>query len=162
TGRQLLARRLARYGFSFSGIALGGGAVRAAISASLVDTTVHAATGPSVVLSPCVSLLVKGAFTTMLLKKLQFVLALVMLMGVLGATGLAYRATGQATPAAQPETRKSPSEVDVLRKEVELLRLNLQVVLEKVRAQEEELRGFRRQSSKAAGQSKEASTFRQV
>jgi len=87
----------------------------------------------------------------MFLNKMKFVLALVMLVGILGATGLGYRAGGTATAAAQPETSKPASEVEALRKEVELLRLNLLVVLEKVRAQEAELSAFRRQGGKTTG-----------
>ena len=45
----------------------------------------------------------------------------------------------------RPDRGKPPSEVETLRKENELLRLNLQVVLEKVRAQEAELHALRGQ-----------------
>src|SRR5205807_9616728 len=64
----------------------------------------------------------------------------------LGAGGVAYRPAGAQT--VQPTKRaegKPQSEVEALRKEVELLRLNLLVVLEKVRAQEAELRALRGQ-----------------
>ncbi|HKB37786.1 MAG TPA: hypothetical protein VKD72_15170, partial [Gemmataceae bacterium] len=88
-------------------------------------------------------LLTDGVLKTMLLKKLKLMLALVMVVGVLGATGLAYRTGGQATAADKPAAGRPTSEVEALRKEVELLRLNLLVVLEKVHAQEAELRALR-------------------
>jgi hypothetical protein len=63
----------------------------------------------------------------------------VMVVMALGASGLVYRAVGQsASPVRRPLT-----EVEALRRENELLKLNLEVVLEKVHAQEAELRAFR-------------------
>jgi RNA polymerase sigma factor (sigma-70 family) len=147
TARRLLAKRLARYGLSVCGAALVEGTTRAAVASRLVDATVHAAAGQLTVSAP-VSLLMKGVFGNMFLKKLKLVLGVVMLVGVLGATGLAYRAGGRATAADKPDVGKPTSEVEALRKEVELLRLNLLVVLEKVRAQEAELRAFRGQGGK--------------
>jgi RNA polymerase sigma factor (sigma-70 family) len=142
TARQLLAKRLARYALGLPAAALGEGAARA-VPALLVDSTVNAAAGTSVVVSSTVSLLTNGALKTMLLKKLKLVLALVLVAGVLSATGLLYRTGGQATAADKPTVGKPTSEVEALRKEVELLHLNLLVVLEKVRSQEEELRALR-------------------
>jgi hypothetical protein len=65
------------------------------------------------------------------------------LVAAVGVGGLAYQAGGQpgAAQAAPPD--RPASELEALRKEIELLRLNLQVVLEKVRAQEAELRELR-------------------
>jgi RNA polymerase sigma factor (sigma-70 family) len=151
TARQLLAKRLARYGLGLPAAALGEGAARA-VPAPLVDLTVNTA-GQSVVVSPTVSLLTNGVLKTMLLKKLKLVLALLMVVGVLGATGLAYRTGGQATAADKPTVGKPTTEVEALRKEVELLRLNLLVVLEKVSSQEAELRAFRRQGGAPRGDS---------
>src|SRR5262245_48592495 len=142
TARQLLAKRLARYGLGLPAAALGEGVARA-VSIPLVYSTVNAAVGHSAVVSPTVSLLTDGVLKTMLLKKLKLVLALVMVVGVLGATGLAYRTGGHATAADKPTVGKPATEVEALRKEVELLRLNLLVVLEKVSSQEAELRALR-------------------
>jgi len=151
TARRLLAKRLARCGFSLPGgalaLALGEGVVRA-VPAPLVEATVHAAAGRVTVSAP-VSLLIKGVFNLMFLKKLKLMLGIVMLVGVLGATGLAYRAGAQAPPTDRLVPAKPPSELEALRKENELLRLNLLVVLEKVRSQEEELRAFRGKGSTA-------------
>jgi len=69
----------------------------------------------------------------------------VLVLAALGAVGLASRAGG-ASPAGQPD--KPANELEALRKENELLKLNLQVVLEKVRAQENELRPLREQAAR--------------
>jgi hypothetical protein len=67
----------------------------------------------------------------------------VMMVMVLGASGLVYRASGQSGPASAE--KRPRSELEALRHENELLKLNLEVVLEKVRAQEAELRTLRGQ-----------------
>jgi hypothetical protein len=75
------------------------------------------------------------------------VLAAVMVTVALGASGFVYRASGEAAPAAG----KPANELEALRRENDLLKLNLEVVLEKVRAQEAELRTLRgRLEAKAA------------
>src|SRR5205085_2659092 len=61
----------------------------------------------------------------------------------LGRPGLA-RAAGQA-PAEGSQAGKPRTETEALRREVELLRFNLELVLEKCRAQENELRALRDQ-----------------
>jgi hypothetical protein len=75
----------------------------------------------------------------MLITKLKLAVGAVMVAVALGASGLAYRAAGPAAPAGG----KPLTELEALRRENELLKLNLEVVLEKVRAQEAELRPFR-------------------
>jgi hypothetical protein len=93
----------------------------------------------------------KGVLQTMFLKKLRLVLGMVMVVAVLGATGLAHRAGGQVTVADRPRAGKPADDVEALRKEVELLRLNLLVVLEKVRSQEVELRALRGSGKRGGG-----------
>jgi RNA polymerase sigma factor (sigma-70 family) len=151
TARRLLAKRLVR-SEGILAVAMAEGLARAAVPTRLVEATVHAAVSPSVV-SPVISLLMNGALKAMFLNKMRLVLGLVLVVGVLGATGLAYRAGGTATAAAQPGSGKPASEVEALRKEVELLRLNLLVVLEKVRSQEAELRALRGQAGPPRGDS---------
>jgi hypothetical protein len=75
----------------------------------------------------------------MLLTKLKCAIGAVMVMVALGTTGLLYRASGQSAPA----DKRPVSELERLRHENELLKLNLEVVLEKVRAQEAELKTLR-------------------
>src|SRR5262245_65748478 len=79
----------------------------------------------------------------MCLNKLSLDLGVVVVTAVLGATGVASRTGSLATAADKPATGKPLTELEALRKENELLKLNLEVVLEKVRAQEAELRTFR-------------------
>jgi RNA polymerase sigma factor (sigma-70 family) len=154
-GRRLLAKRLSRYGLSLSGgalaAALSAGAASAHASASLVLATAKAASGPVAAVAASVGILTKGVLQAMLLAKLKLAIGVVMVMAALGTTGLVYRASGQSAPA-----QKRPiSEVEALRHENELLKLNLEVVLEKVRAQEAELRTLRADAKKAAAGNKE-------
>lgn len=80
----------------------------------------------------------------MFLTKLKMMVGAVMVVTALGASGLVYRAAGQqASPAEKQSDGKPKSESERLRHENELLKLNLEVVLEKVRAQEAELRALR-------------------
>jgi RNA polymerase sigma factor (sigma-70 family) len=146
-GRCLLAKRLSRYGLSLSGgtlaVALTAGA-SAHVPAPLLSSTTQAAVGQALA-SSSVEILVKGALKTMLLTKLKVAVGAVMVMAVLGASGLVYRASGQPAPTATERKfdSKPRSELEALRRENELLKLNLEVVLEKVRAQEAELRGLK-------------------
>jgi RNA polymerase sigma factor (sigma-70 family) len=141
TGRRLLAQRLTK-----SGLALSGGILAAAlaegasaqVASSLVWSTAKAAAG-KVAAAPAVVVLMQGVIKAMFLKKLWVVGAV--LVVALGAGGLTYQAAQPGAQAAPPD--KPVSELEALRKENELLKLNLQVVLEKVRAQEAELRELR-------------------
>jgi RNA polymerase sigma factor (sigma-70 family) len=141
TARRLLARRLARYGLSLSGGALATALTdgAAAVPAALVVGTVQAAAGPAAAVATPAILLMNEVSKAMMLTKVKFVVAAVMVTVALGASGLVYRASGEAAPVAG----KPLNELDALRNENELLKLNLQVVLEKVRAQEAELRTLR-------------------
>src|SRR5207249_3634977 len=78
------------------------------------------------------------------LAKVKVVGAAVLLVAALGLGGVAYHSeavwAGQTEQASKAKPR---SELEALRRENELLKLNLEVVLEKVRAQEAELRALR-------------------
>jgi RNA polymerase sigma factor (sigma-70 family) len=153
TGRQLLARRLARCGvtLSFGAVAvlLAEGAASASVSAALVSSTAKAAllvaAGQMAAVSTPAVLLMKGVMKAMLLKKLRLAVGAVMVLAALGAVGVGYQAGGGfgAAQAAPPD--KPAGELEALRRENELLRLNLLVVLEKVCAQEAELQSVRKQ-----------------
>jgi hypothetical protein len=151
--RKMLARRLAGCGMALSGGALAAaltqGTASAQMSAALVSSTARAAalvaagqlaaaSGPAVVL-------MKGVMKAMLLKKLRLVVGAVVVLAALGMGGVAYQSGGflGTVQAALPE--KPANELEALRKENELLKLNLQVVLEKVRAQETELHAARKE-----------------
>src|SRR5262249_32058653 len=140
-------------GLSLSGgtlaVALAEG-VSAHVPAPLLSSTTKAAVGQGV-LSSSVDCLVKGALKTMLWAKLKVAVGAVMVVVTLGASGLVYRASGQPAPSATERKfdSKPRSELEALRRENELLKLNLEVVLEKVRAQEAELRGLKAQAGQA-------------
>jgi RNA polymerase sigma factor (sigma-70 family) len=146
-GRHLLAKRLARHGLALSGGALAAaiteGAASAHVPAALVLSTTKAAAGPLTAVSTAVGILTKGVLKTMFLAKLKLAVGAVMIVTVLGASGLVYRALGQSAPAEKRSDGKPMTELERLRHENELLKLNLEVVLEKVRAQEAELRTLR-------------------
>jgi hypothetical protein len=113
-----------------------------------VLSTVKAAAGPLTAVSTSVGILTKGVLKTMFLAKLKLAVGAVMIVTALGASGLVYRATGQSAPEAKRSDGKPLSEVERLRHENELLKLNLEVVLEKVRAQETELRALKDKAAK--------------
>jgi RNA polymerase sigma factor (sigma-70 family) len=143
TARRLLARRLAQQGVTFSGgalaVVLSQNTASAHVPMSLVWSTARAASlvaaGQLAAASTPAALLTKGVLKTMFLAKLKAVVATVVVVIALGASGLVcYSGVGQAAPPAKPA-----SELDELRKEIELLKLNLRITLEKIRAQEAEL-----------------------
>jgi RNA polymerase sigma factor (sigma-70 family) len=148
-GRALLAKRLARCGVTLSGGAMAvalSNEASAAVSASLVSCTAKSAAlvaaGQVGAVSTTALLLMKGVMKAMLMKKLRLVVGAVLVVVALGAVGLGYQAGGSGSAQAAPPD-KPKNELEALRRENELLKLNLEVVLEKVRAQEAELREFR-------------------
>jgi RNA polymerase sigma factor (sigma-70 family) len=150
SARKRLAKRLAGYATPFSAAALAATlseGTSAAVPAPLVRSTVRAAlqvaAGQVAAATPPASILMKGVLQTMLLAKLKTMVTTVALVVVLGAGGVVYRAAGQAPGTASPGGAKPRTEVEALRRENDLLKLNLEVVLEKVRAQESELRSLR-------------------
>jgi RNA polymerase sigma factor (sigma-70 family) len=151
-GRRLLAGRLARRGVALSGGALAAllaqGAESAEVPARLALATAKAAAlvaaGPLVAVSNPVAVLTRGVLRAMFLTKLKVAVGAVLLAAAVGAGGLAYHAQGAGAAQAEKKADGRPrSELEALRRENELLKLNLEVVLEKVRAQEAELRSLR-------------------
>jgi RNA polymerase sigma factor (sigma-70 family) len=149
--RTLLARRLAKCGVALSAAAVAAlaGEATAAVPAPLACATVRAAllvaAGQAAGVATPAALLMRGVMKAMFIEKLKATVATLVAVVALGAVGLACRVGGgplAAQPAASGAGRPL-SEVEALRKENELLKLNLQVVLEKVRAQETELRALR-------------------
>jgi membrane fusion protein (multidrug efflux system) len=136
-GRCLLAKRLSRHGLALSASALTATLAESAqVPVPLVFATVKAAL-QTVAISSTVEVLVKGALRAMFMAKLKLVLGAVMVLSAFAVGGLVYRASGQsAPPAAEQKPDNDPqSELEALRRENELLKLNLEVLLEKVRAQ---------------------------
>jgi RNA polymerase sigma factor (sigma-70 family) len=153
-GRRMLAGRLAKGGLSLSGGALGAALAEgapAAVPAPLVVSTVKAAVlvaaGKAAAVTTPAALLMNEVLKAMLLTKLKFAVAAVMVTVALGASGFVYRAAGEAAPPAG----KPANELEALRRENDLLKLNLEVVLEKVRALDAEVRTLKgRLEAKAA------------
>jgi RNA polymerase sigma factor (sigma-70 family) len=113
--RQMLARRLSRCGLALSGPALAAALseqASAALPIPLLDSTTKAAvlvaSGQTAALTTPAAVLMQGVLKAMFLKKLTWILVPVLVALLLGAGGLAYRASGQGEPAA-------PSLEDVLR-----------------------------------------------
>jgi hypothetical protein len=84
----------------------------------------------------------------MFLAKLKLVVGTVMVVAALGAGGVAYQVSGPRPAQAAPES-KPQSELEALKKENELLKFNLQVVLEKARALEADVRALKQQAKTA-------------
>jgi RNA polymerase sigma factor (sigma-70 family) len=150
TGRKMLAKRLARCGLALSGgavaAAMSPGAASAGVPGALVGSTARAAAlvaAGQLAASAPAALLMKEVMKAMLVQKLRLVAGALVVLVAAAIGGLAYHAAGLTgtLQAAPPE--KPRSEMEALRRENELLKLNLEVVLEKVRAQENELRALR-------------------
>jgi RNA polymerase sigma factor (sigma-70 family) len=151
TGRKMLAKRLARCGVMLSGGALAAAvspaAAAAGVPAALVGSTARAAAlvaaGQLAGFAAPAVVLMKEVMKAMLVQKLRLVAGAVVVLVAAAIGGLAYHAGGisGALQAAAPD--KPRNELEALRRENELLKLNLEVVLEKVRAQENELRALR-------------------
>jgi RNA polymerase sigma factor (sigma-70 family) len=159
TARNMLARQLARHGLApASGAlaALSAGTTSAQVPAALVWSTARAAAlvaAGQVAAAPAPAVvLMHGVHKAMFMTRLKLVVGVAMVVTALGAGGLAYQASSaaEAEQAAPPgrERARPAGELEALRKENELLKLNLEVVLEKVRAQEAELRTLRPHSAR--------------
>jgi RNA polymerase sigma factor (sigma-70 family) len=144
TARKMLAKRLAG-----TGLALLAGTASAGVPAVLVWSTARAAAGQVAAAPVPAVVLMKGVLKTMFMTRLKLAVGTVMVAAALGAMGLAYRAGGSSSGAAQAAPDRPVSELEALRKENELLKLNLQVVLEKVRAQETDLATLRARAKAA-------------
>ncbi len=167
-GRRLLAKRLARHGVVPAGCALTSvlsDGASAAVPASLVASTVKAATliaaGQSVAVATPAAVLMKGVLKTMFLAKLKLVASVVTVAVALGATGFAYGTgvgpgSAQAAPPAARADADLKAELDALRRENDLLRQSLQLALEKVKAQEAEIRTVKEREAHAKKQAAEA------
>jgi RNA polymerase sigma factor (sigma-70 family) len=139
TAHRMLAKRLARCGLALSagGLAaiLAQRTASAEVSSSLVKSVAKAAV-VSLVAGPAPAVVVLGGLQTMLAAKWKLVVGVALAVGALAVIGVAYRSgdTPGAAQAAPPD--KTVSELEALRKENQLLKLNLQIVLEKLHAQQ--------------------------
>jgi RNA polymerase sigma factor (sigma-70 family) len=152
TARQLLAQRLARRGVALSGgmlsAALAANRAMASVPLSLALATAKAAlqfaVGQTAALALPAAALTKGVFRAMLLTKLKLVVASLMVATVAGLCGLAYQATvGTGIAHAAPAEAQTKGDLDALRKENDMLRRSLQLALDRIEAQEAELKSLR-------------------
>ena len=157
--RKKLATQLSRAGVTLPAgarvIALSEVAVSAPLPVPLVSSTVRAAmllaAGEAAALATPAAVLMKGAMQTMFLQKLKVVTATAVVLAALGAGGLAWRAGGTAVADDKLGQGKPRNELESLRRENELLKLNLEVVLEKVRAQEATIRDLSKRRTPPMG-----------
>jgi RNA polymerase sigma factor (sigma-70 family) len=143
--RKVLANRLSRRGVALAGGALAfplSAKAAAPVPASLVLATTKAATalaaGQAAGISTTIILLTEGVLKTMFLSKLKAATIALVVAATLGMGGIAYRSA-----SAQEGQRKPHNELDALRRENELLKVNVEVLLEKVRAQEAEIKSLK-------------------
>jgi RNA polymerase sigma factor (sigma-70 family) len=146
--RNMLAERLRRRGVTLSAAMP---AATTAVPAALVESTVRGAllvgAGLEVTASASAVALMKGVLKNMFLTKLKASVSLLLVVAALGAGGLVYQVGRPAAAQADTPAAKPKNELERLRRENELLKLNLEVVLEKVKAQEAELRALKGQSA---------------
>jgi RNA polymerase sigma factor (sigma-70 family) len=148
--RRILAVRLARRGVTLAAGTLAALLAQEAwsvpIAVPLVAETAHTATlvltGRLIRLSTPVALLMKGVLKAMFIARFKMVGVILMVVCLaLGAGVVAYHPADaqESAPAGKPH-----NELEALRRENALLKLNLEVVLEKVRAQNAELQALKR------------------
>jgi RNA polymerase sigma factor (sigma-70 family) len=155
--RRQLAGRLAKCGVTLSGGALAAAlaeGAQAAVPAPWVGATARAAAllaaGRAGAAATPAALLMNEVLKAMLMTKLKIYVAAALVAVVLGAGGIAYRATGQT-----PQTGARPlTDTEILRREVEILKLQMEVLQAKVRAQEVELRALKGRPAAAEPQAK--------
>jgi len=149
--RKWLAGRLSRRDVAFSG---GGVALllsqeaSANVPVSLILSTAKAArvfaTGQMAGISVAVTGLTQGVLKTMSMFNLKAAAVLLTVVTSFGIGGVAYRAAGAPHAPASVQ-----ADLEALKKENDLLKLNLEVVLEKVRSQETEIKSLRAQMETA-------------
>jgi hypothetical protein len=141
-----LARRLAKRGVTLGSGALVAeltdGVLFAQVPGSMVSKTAKAAVlvaaGRWAMISASVTVLTKGALQAMFMAKLKVIGGVLVFTALtLGVLGAVYSPVGAQN---SPPAGKPANELEALRKENELLKLNLQIVLEKCRTQQAELR----------------------
>ena len=145
-GRKLLAARLIKRGVTLGAgglvAELTAGLASAQVPGSVVSKTAKAAAlvaaGRWLMVSASVAVLTKGALKAMFMAKLKVI------AGVLAFTALTIGVLeaiySPVVAQNSPPAGKPANELEALRKENELLKLNLQIVLEKCRTQQAELR----------------------
>jgi RNA polymerase sigma factor (sigma-70 family) len=154
--RRLLAGRLAGRGLALSGGALAAAwaaeSAAAAVPAALVTSTVRSAlpsaAGQAAAATPAAAL-TQGVLQSMFLSKLKVAVAALLVVAALGAGALAYHGAGGPSQAQAADAPRPDSDLEALRKENELLRRSLELALEKIKAQDAEMRKLRERADQA-------------
>jgi RNA polymerase sigma factor (sigma-70 family) len=159
--RQLLAKRLARYGLAVSGGALtsvlsermASACLTGALAASTAKAAMSLAAGQGLTAGAVparVLALSEGVIKTMLLTKLRAFVAVAVVVTVsVGVVGLAYRTTAAepgksaGAPATGGAAQAAADDLEALRLEVEALRKGLQATRERVKALEGEVQAMK-------------------
>jgi RNA polymerase sigma factor (sigma-70 family) len=152
SSRLAYARKQLAAWLSCRGVAFSGGAMvlllsreaSANVSVSLILSTAKAArafaSGQTDGISAAAAGLTQGVLKTMSMFNLKAAVVALTVVTSFGIGGVAYRAAG--APAAPASAQ---ADLEALKKENDLLKLNLEVVLEKVRSQETEIKSLRAQ-----------------
>jgi hypothetical protein len=91
----------------------------------------------------------KGVMQAMLMRKLKLLVVAVLVMAALGAVGLAWRPGDEARAqdaAARKGDGKPLNELEALRRENQRLRKNIEILLDRISAQDQELKTARAQA----------------
>jgi RNA polymerase sigma factor (sigma-70 family) len=168
-GRRLLRARLEGRGLGLPAAllaaGLAGGVAQARVPAGLAGATIAAATGVAGArpgAAAGAALLTGCLLRGMLMEKLRLAAVAAVAVAVLGAGGVALRAGGAGAGEGAGPPAAAPTDPEGLRRENALLRLNLEVVLEKVRAQEAELKTLRGEAARAGRRAEQATYEREV
>jgi hypothetical protein len=148
--RREAARRLAKCGLTLSGGALAAALAEgasAAVPAPWVGATAKAAAlvaAGRAAATPA-TLLMNEVLRAMLVTKLKLVAVAALAVVLLGAGGVAFRAAGQAPGGGS----RPLTDLEVLRREVQILKLQVELLQNKVHAQEVALRALQRRGGPA-------------
>jgi RNA polymerase sigma factor (sigma-70 family) len=155
--RALLAKRLRGRGVGLTGAALAAAlaadAAAARVPAALTHSTARlaalAAAGDLAGAAAPAVVLMKGVMQAMLLKKLRLGVMAVLVTAALGAVGLACRTSDEARAqdTARAGDGKPLSELEALRRENQRLRKNVEILLDRISAQDKELKTARAQAA---------------
>jgi RNA polymerase sigma factor (sigma-70 family) len=151
--RALLAKRLRGRGIEGTGAALAAAlaadTASARVPAALVWSTARAAVGRATTASAPAVLLMKGVMQAMLMRKLKLMVVAVLVTAALGAVGLAWQPSDEARAqdaAARKGDGKPVNELEALRRENQRLRKNIEILLDRISAQDQELKSARAQA----------------
>jgi RNA polymerase sigma-70 factor (ECF subfamily) len=141
--RVQLARRLRGRGVGLTvaalAAALAADTASAEVPAVLLRGTARAAAGQVTAASAPAVLLMKGVMQAMLMRKLKLTVLAILVTAALGAVGLACRSGDEARaqdPAARAGDGKPANELEALRRENQRLRKNIEILLDRISAQD--------------------------